>query len=180
MGNRPLALLSGITLSLGLAVFSLVAKADDGATTRSGILRCGGTNNVRLSGTEMQLTFWDVRNLSSTTPVSIDRVTIFDAAGNVLFDSRISGTPSFQGGVSLGPTNNVLGPNQTTELVSSSVLPFLSTAQIPIQVEFVWSAPDRVPPLDIRAIRLSRERDPISGALLADRARSDFNCVSIG
>lgn len=184
MSNKALVLLSGIALSLGLAGASPAANADDGSITRGGVLRCGGTNNSRLNGSEMQFTGWDLRNLSSTTSITVERVTIFAATGAVLFDSRVLGQlPAFTAGVPLGPNNNVLGPNQTTGLSSLDVLWDLPAELRPIQVEFVWSAPARVPPLDVRTIRISRER--IAGAtggftLGADRARGDFSCISIG
>jgi hypothetical protein len=183
MTNRPSALL-GIVLSLALAGASIAANADDGdSTQRGGVLRCGGTSFLRQGGTEAQFTAWDLRNLSSTTSITVERVTFYAATGAVLFDSRVSGLPAFNAGVPLGPTNNVLGPNQTTGLTSLDVVGvgFLADlTQLPFQVEFVWSAPVRVPPLDVRTIRLSRQRDTVTGALLAERSRGDFNCISIG
>jgi hypothetical protein len=186
MGKKALAFLAGLQLSLGFAGVCYADNSGSGGLTRGGVLRCGGTNNLRLAGTEIQFTAWDFRNLSSASSVTVERVAVFDAYGNVLFDSRSSGLPPFLGGVYLGPAtniapaNNVLGPNQTTSLSSSDFVGFLLPAQRPIQVEFAWSAPVPVRPLDVRAIRLSRERDPVTGAQLADRARGDFSCVSIG
>ena len=184
MGNKALVVLAGL-LSLGMAGACYADSSGSGALTRGGVLRCGGTNSLRLSGTEIQFTAWDLRNLSSASSVTVERVKVFDAYGNVLFDSSSSGLPPFLAGVYLGPAtnmapaNNVLGPNQTTGLSSYDVVGFLTPAQRPIQVEFAWSAPIAVPPLDVRAIRLSRERNPATGEQLADRARSDFSCVSI-
>ncbi len=186
MSNTVSICLAGLLLSLGLAGASYADNNGNGAITRGGVLRCGGTNNLRLDGTEIQFTAWDFRNLSSTVSITVERVVIFDAYGNVLFNSSVAGLPPFLAGVYLGPAtgvaaaNNVLGPNQTTGLSSYDVIGFLPPAQRPIQVEFAWSAPTRVPPLDVRTIRLSRERNPATGAQLADRARGDFSCVSIG
>jgi hypothetical protein len=168
-----------IALALSMAGVSFVVCADDGEKKKDGVLRCGGTSSLRLSGTEAQFAAWDLRNLSSTTPITIERVTFFAATGAVLFDSRVSGLPPFNSGVPLGPTNNVLGPNQTTGLTSFEVVGFVDPTLVPFQVEFVWSATARVPPLDVRTIRLSRERNPSTGALGADRARGDFNCIPI-
>jgi hypothetical protein len=169
-----------------MAGVSFAVSAADGERTKEkkgGVLRCGGTSSLRLGGTEAQFTAWDLRNLSSTTPITIERVTFFAATGTVLFDSTVSGLPPFNAGVPVGAAynNNILGPNQTTGLTSFDVVGFvLDPTLLPLQVEFVWSATAQVPPLDVRTIRLSRERNPSTGALGADRARGDFNCVPIG
>jgi hypothetical protein len=46
--------------------------------------------------------------------------------------------PPFSNGV-LGPADNVLEPNQTAQVDSTDVLPFLPENQRPIQLEIVWS-----------------------------------------
>jgi hypothetical protein len=176
MSKKPAVLLSGLVLLLGVAGLSHAETE----MIRGGVLRCGGTNFLRLNGTEIQLTAYDLRNFSSRTPITVERVRIFDSFGAVLLDSRISGLPLFQGGgVPLGPNNNVLGPNQTTELATVPLLPFLPPETRLLQVEFVWSAPTAVPPLEVRVIRIGRERDPSTGAIGADRTRGDFDCRSI-
>jgi len=189
MSNKALVLVSGIALSLGLAGVP-TANADDGDKRLGGVLRCGGISFLRQGGGEAQFTNWDLRNLSSTTSITVERVTFFAATGAVLFDSGVSGLPAFLAGVYLGPTNtnviapvlanNVLGPNQTTGLTSFHVPGVGFVVDQPMQVEFVWSAPARVPPLDIRTIRIARERNTLTTALGADRSRGDFSCISIG
>jgi hypothetical protein len=193
MSNKALVLLSGMALSVGLVCVSpAAANADDGNKRLGGVLRCGGISFLRQGGGEAQYTNWDLRNLSSTTPVTVERVTFFAASGAVLFDSGDSGLPPFLAGVYLGPTNtnvnppvlanNVLGPNQTTGLTSFHVPGVGFVVDQPMQVEFVWSAPARVPPLDIRTIRIARERILVNTVFVlgADRSRGDFNCISIG
>lgn len=181
MRDKASVLFAGIALALGMAGVSFAVSAADSERAKGGVLRCGGTNSLRMSGTEAQFTAWDLRNLSSTTPITIERVTFFAATGTVLFDSSLSGLPPFNAGVPVGAANNILGPNQTTGLTSLDVVGFvLDPTLLPLQVEFVWSATARVPPLDVRTIRLSRERNPTTFALGADRARGDFNCVPIG
>ena len=183
MSQKASVFLAGAALAVGMAGVSLAVSADDGEKKLGGVLRCGGTSSLRLGGTEAQFAAWDLRNLSSTTPITVERVTFFAATGAVLFDSRVSGLPPFNAGVPLGPANNILGPNQTTGLTSFDVVGVgfvLDPTLLPLQVEFVWSATALVPPLDVRTIRLSRERNPSTGALGADRARGDFNYVPIG
>jgi hypothetical protein len=131
---------------------------------------------------EVHFTAYSLRNISSTTPITVERVRIFDATGSVLVDSTITGLPPFQEGVYLGPTtnlgvaNNVLGPNQTTGLNSDQVLPFLPAAQRSLQVEFVWSASARVLVPEVAGVRIVRERNSATGAQLAERARFGINC----
>jgi hypothetical protein len=184
MRDKASVLFAGIALALGMAGVSFAVSAADSERAKGGVLRCGGTSSLRLGGTEAQFTAWDLRNLSSTTPITIERVTFFAATGTVLFDSSLSGLPPFNAGVPVGAAynNNILGPNQTTGLTSLDVVALsnLPPTLLPLQVEFVWSATARVPPLDVRTIRLSRERNPTTFALGADRARGDFNCVPIG
>jgi hypothetical protein len=179
MGNKASVLLSGLLLSIGMAGVSQAADIPVGPFARGGVFRCGGANYLRLGGTEIQFTAYALRNFSSTTPVTVDRVTIYDSLGSVLIDSSITGLPPFPNGVVLGPNNNVLGPNQYTELDTDVVLPFLPPAQRVIQLELVWSAPSLVLVPDMHAVRISRERNPTTGAHLADRARFDATCRSI-
>lgn len=186
MRGKASVLFAGMALALGMAGVSFAVSAADSERAKGGVLRCGGTSSLRLGGTEAQFTAWDLRNLSSTTPITIERVTFFAATGTVLFDSSVSGLPPFRAGVPVGAAynNNILGPNQTTGLTSFDVVGvgFVGNPTLlPLQVEFVWSATAQVPPLDVRTIRLSREVLSISPlALGADRARGDFNCVPIG
>jgi hypothetical protein len=179
MSKQAAVLLSGLVLSLGLASASQAADIPIGPMTRGGVFRCGGANFLRLGGTEVQFTAYALRNFSSTTPITVERVTIYDSLGSVLIDSSITGLPPFPNGVVLGPNNNVLGPNQSTELDTDVVLPFLPPAQRSIQFELVWSAPIPVPVPELYAVRLGRERNPTTGAFLADRTRGEFLCRSI-
>src|SRR5688572_32814226 len=99
MDSKAPAVLAGLFLSLGLAGISHAANIDDDTKARQGVVRCGGNNFLRQGGTEIQFTSYSLRNLSSTTPITVERLTFFDATGSVLFDSSVSGFPSFQGGV---------------------------------------------------------------------------------
>lgn len=178
MGDKVSAILAGMLLSLGLADTSQAANIDDDARARQGVVRCGGNNFLRLNGTEIHFTAYNFRNLSSTTPVTIERLTFFDANGAVLFDSGASGFPTFENSV-LGPSDNVLEPNQTAQLNSDDVLPFLPQNQRPIQLEIAWSAPERVLTLEAIGNRISRQRDPATGAQLAERGRDGNSCRTI-
>jgi len=178
MGNKAPAIFAGLFLSIGLAGTSHAANIDDDTKARQGVIRCGGNNFLRLGGTEIQFTAYVIRNLSSTTPITVERLTFFDATGAVLFDSDTSGFPTFDSAL-LGPSDNVLDPNQTAQLNSYDVLPFLPENQRPIQLEIVWSAPERVLTLEAIGVRVSRQRDPTTGAQLAERGRDGNKCRSV-
>jgi hypothetical protein len=178
MGNKTPAILAGLFLSLGLAGTSRAADIDDDTKARQGVVRCGGNNFLRLNGTEIQFTAYVFRNMSSTTPITVERLTFFDAAGSVLFDSDTSGFPTFDDAI-LGPSDNVLEPNQTAQLNSFDVLPFLPQNLRPIQLEIVWSAPERVLTLEAIGVRISRQRDPVTGAQLAERGRDGNRCRTV-
>jgi hypothetical protein len=178
MGDKAPAILAGLLLLLGLAGTSHAAAIDDDVKARQGVVRCGGNNFLRQGGAEIHFTAYNFRNVSSTTPITIDRLTFFDANGAVLFDTATSGFPTFENSV-LGPADNVLGPNQTAQLNSDDVVPFLPENQRPIQLEIVWSAPERVLTLEASGNRVSRQRDPATGAQLAERGRDGNSCRTI-
>ncbi len=178
MGNKALTTLAGLVLSLSSSSALHAADIDDDTKARQGVVRCGGNNFLRLGGTEIQFTSYSVRNLSSTTPITVARLTFFDATGSVLFDSGTSGFPPFVNGI-LGPSDTVLDPNQTAQLDTVGLLPFLPDTQRPIQLEITWSAPERVLTLQVSGARIARQRDPATGALLAERSRGPSECRTI-
>src|SRR5205823_10878638 len=66
---------------------------------------------------------------------------------------------------------NTLNPNQTAQFNTNDILPFLAQTDRPIQLEIEWSAPRRALGLDVITIRVARQRDPATGAILAERGR---------
>lgn len=178
MSNRPHLFLAVVVMSLGVAGTSHAANIDEDTKARQGVVRCGGNNLLRLSGAEVHFSSYTLRNLNSTTPITVERLTFFDATGNVLFDSGVSGIPAFANGV-LGAGDAVLDPNQAAQLDTVNLLPFLAMSQRPIQLEVTWSAPERVFTLQVSEVRIVRERDVSTGAQLAERSRSVSGCRTI-
>jgi len=178
MKSKARFILAGLALSLASIGTPRAAEVDGDLKARSGVLRCGGSNHLRVSGTEVHPTFYDLRNFNSAIPITVERLTFYDANGAVLFDSNTSGFPPFGNGV-LGPADNVLDPNQTAELDSTQVLPFLPQNQRPVQLEITWSAPQRVLTLDVVAVRVARQRDPVTGAVGEERSRSSGGCRTV-
>lgn len=154
------------------------AGLDGDATARKGTVRCGGSQSLRLSGTEIQYASYNLRNFNAATPIAIERLTVYSATGEVLFDSGSSGLPQFSNGV-LGPSDNVLDANQSADLQTFDFLPFLPGNQRPFQLEIVWSAPERALLLEVVLIRIARQRDPATGQELAERSRHTAPCKTI-
>lgn len=177
MRNKATEILVGLLLSLAAGV-SNAGDADLDTKSRQGTVSCGGSNFLRLAGTEIQFTSYNLRNLSSTTPITIERLVFFDATGSVLFDSAVSGLPLFDNGI-LGPSDNVLEPNQTAHLDTIGVVPFLPDTLRPIQLQISWTAPERVLTLDVAAVRIGRERDPITFQQGPERSRHLGHCRTI-
>jgi len=169
---------AGFALCMLWIGLTRAAEIDGEAKARKGTVRCAGSNSLRLAGTEIQYASYNLRNLNSATPITIERMTVFAATGQVLFDSDASGLPQFPNGV-LGPSDNVLDANQTANIDTTNFLPFLPDNLRPIQVEFVWSAAERALLLDVSFIRVSRQRDPQTGQELQERSRSNGACRTI-
>ena len=178
MEKKALTILAGLVLSLSSAGALYAANIDDDTKARQGVVRCGGNNFLRQSGAEIHFNSYSLRNLSSTTPITVERLKFFDAMGSVLFDSGTSGFPLFENEI-LGPSDNVLDPNQTAQLDTLGLMPFLPETQRPIQLEITWSAPERVLTLEVSGSRISRQRDPVTGGLLAERSRGSAGCRTI-
>ena len=163
---------------VGFAGAALADREEGETTARRGVVRCGGNNFLRLGGAEIQFASYNLRNFDATQPIVVDRMRFFDANGNVLFDTAGGALPPAENGV-LGPANNTLNPNQTAQFNSNDILPFLAQTDRPIQLEIEWSAPRRALGLDVITVRIARQRDPATGAILAERSRDANGCRSI-
>ncbi|HEX2829446.1 MAG TPA: hypothetical protein VHP37_24075 [Burkholderiales bacterium] len=173
---------SSVLLAAVLSSFACAAYADrseGAATARQGTMRCGGNHFLRLAGSEIQFTSWVFRNFDSTQSITLDRLRVFDANGATLFDSASSTLPPSEEG-NIGPGNNVLAPNMTVQFNSEDVLPaFLTQQTRPVQLELQWSSAQKVLTLDGITVRVSRQRDPSTGAQLAERGRHAIDCRTI-
>lgn len=179
MIKRSACLLIAATLG-AIALPGYAARSEATATARQGVIRCGGNHFVRLGGSEVHFTSYPVRNFDSTGSIRIDRMRLFDGLGNVLFDSvTAGGLPPSESGL-LGGAANVLGPNQSVLFDTLDMgIPFQSPATRPLQLEIEWSSPKSVLSLDAFTIRISRQRDPLTGAILTERGRHAGECRSI-
>lgn len=172
---------ASVLLAAALSTFAYSAYADrsEGAdTARQGTVRCGGNNFLRLAGSEIQFTSWVFRNFNSSQGITIDRMRVFDANGATLFDSASSTLPSSEEG-NIGPGNNVLGPNMTTQFNSNDFLPFLPPPTRPVQLELQWSSAQKALTLDAVTVRVSRGRDPSTGQQIEERGRHAIECRTI-
>lgn len=165
-------------VSLAVAGTSYARQDDGEQTAREGVVACGGTNFLRRGDTEIHFTNYNLRNLNATTPIRIERVVVYLATGAVLFDSDVHGFPAFESN-RLGPDDQLLDPRQTAQLGTDVLLPFLAEDQRPLQVEFTWSAPERVLTLGVSATRVVRGRNAATGQQLDERSRDAAGCRNV-
>ena len=177
MGKKLFVAIVGLCFTAA-ANMSIAGEADQDKKSRQGTVRCGGSHFLRLGGTEIHFTNYIFRNYNSTTPITIQRLVFFGANGSVLYDTNISGFPTFENGV-LGTADNVLDANQTASLDTVGLLPFLPDTQRPIQLEIDWAAPEKALTLDVALVRVSRQRDSVSGQQQAERGRHLRDCRTI-
>ena len=76
------ALAAALTIGAGTAE---AARGEGAATARQAVVRCGGSNFLRLAGSEVQYTSWVFRNFDASNDITIDRMRVFDANGAVHF-----------------------------------------------------------------------------------------------
>jgi hypothetical protein len=179
MLKRSSAILCALTLSTS---FAGVVYADDGNSGRAyqGVISCGFNNRARLGGTEMLQSFVTLRNDDTSESVVIKRMTFYDAQGTVLYDSDNSGLPVSTSGI-WGPGNNVLAPHQSAQWDVGVAVPLLGSAQRPGQLVIRWSSAsdNKVLIPGSSSSRVSRQRDPGTGAVFGELARSSLQCRSI-
>lgn len=177
---------------LGMPVLSMAGHADKNDRARRGTVVCGGNQLNRLpgsdvdaaNGTEAHLSRYVLRNYANSN-ISIDRMQFFDAQGATLYDTAISGLPTFNNDV-LGP-DSIIEPNQTAHLSLEAVLGDISLPRNnrPIQLRVNWSADSRVLKPDIVLVRLVRRRENVGTPEVPDfrirdeRSRHLYECRHI-
>ncbi len=154
------------------------ARGEGSTTAKQGVVRCGGNHFLRLGGSESHTATYVIRNFDAINPIVINRLRFFDATGAILFDSTSGGLPPSDNGI-LGPTNNTLTANQSVFYQTEDILPFLAPANRPIQLEIEWSSAQKALTLDAITVRIVRQRDPVTGAMQAERSRHAVECRSI-
>lgn len=151
-----------VAVVFSFGTVTVMADSDEGA--RYGQIGCGGSF-TSLS----QFTVWDFRNFSTTLPISIDRMRIYDALGAVRFDSSVSGLPASLNGV-LGAGDNQLEANQTVTYNTDSLQQqgiLVAGIPVPLQLLIDWSAAAKVAHLAGSFTRISYSLtnvvDPVTG-----------------
>jgi len=129
--HAPLASLRISVTLLGLLLSAGLAEAN-GIKVHGGTLACGGNHFARLQATELHRTSYIFRNFSGYATVTIERVQVFDANGNVLFN--------FPGVELPASVKTVRGPHETTQINTADILfEDLDPAARPIQSHVEWS-----------------------------------------
>jgi len=180
------------TAMVSIPALSMAGHADKNDMARRGTVICGGNQLNRLpgsdataiNGTEAHLSRYVLRNYA-TSNININRMQFFDAQGTLLYDTNISGLPSFNNDV-LGP-DNIIEPNQTAHLSLEAVLGNISLPRNnrPIQLRVDWSAGTKVLKPDIVLVRLVRRRENVGTITAPDfrmreeRGRHLYECRHI-
>jgi hypothetical protein len=172
----------GVPAAVGAVVLALLSQAslaghgDADAVAFGGTTACGGNHFNRVAGNEGQRSSYILRNYNDSDSIKIERIRMVDATGAVLFDSAVSGMPTFFNGV-LGAGDDSLEPHQTAQLRSQDVLSApLGSSQRPIQTLVDWTAEKKVLLLDAVLVRVSRDRDIVTGQLGDERGRHLLEC----
>jgi hypothetical protein len=157
-------MLSALLLSSGLA-------EANGFQVRGGTLACGGNHFSRLSGTEQHRTSYIFRNFSGYATVTIERVQMFDANGNTLFE--------FPGVALPGSVKTELGPHETTQINTADILfDDLEPAARPIQTHVLWSYAQRRRDIALGGSTVRTVRASDTGTELS-RANSECKLIDI-
>lgn len=170
------------------AFSTVMVQADSGdSLAREGSVGCGGNHFLRVGNTELQTSFYDLRNFNDGTALSIDRIRFYDATGALVQDFVAPNLPPFLNNV-LGPGNNLLQPHQTAQLSAQDVFGtnFFANDERPLQLIVNWSAERRVVPLEVTLNRVSRAAQLIVNptgqptlSVNAERSRSASSCIAL-
>lgn len=159
--------LSALMLSTGLAQATGI---DDYSKGHGGTLACGGSHFSRVAGNELHRTAYVFRNFSGYATIRIERILVFDANGNVLFEY-----PGVDLPVSV---KTELGPHETTQINTGDILvEDLEPAARPIQTHVKWSYNDVHKGIALNGSTVRTVRAADTGAELS-RASSECSLIN--
>jgi len=170
-----------------LVTSSMLATASPSEEPRgvSGTLSCGGNHFIRDRGTEEQSTIFVIRNMDSSLPISINRLTIYNAVGNVIIEHDGATLPLAFNSV-IGNGDNVIEPFQTVQYRTQELIGApLATAERPIQTRIEWSADAKAIVPAVTAVRLARTIETVltnNGPVVrtrGERSRNSSRCRNI-
>ncbi len=112
------------------------------AAAETSVTRCYGTHFVRLNGTEVRFSIFAFNNGDLANPATIERLTFFDANGNVIHDSGPKvGVPH--------PLNRAANPPRDITTVPPGGIYALSTSDI-----WVFNPIPEAPGTELIAVRV--------------------------
>ena len=172
-----LSFIMGSTLIVGAGSQSVAyaAAADKGKKAVEGSVTCGGSYFIRNGGTEIQRSSYVIRNVSDSGSIYLNRVRVYSAQGNLLFDSDVSGIPASQNGV-ISAIDNSLDARQTADLALASLIPTQGSTTRPIQTVIDWSADEPILTLDAVNVRTNNDYDSTTGKIGTQRGRHASAC----
>jgi len=162
---RGLGLVGALCCGLSQAV-----PIEDAIKLRAGTFVCGGNHFVRVDGTEQHRSVYVISNPNPEITVALDRVRVFDANGQVLFDYPSDALPK-----NVKPE---LAPYETTQVNSADILTEeLAPSDRPMQTLIEWSNLDGRRGLAPSVGLVRTVRNESDGA---ERSRASVECRLIG
>ena len=146
--------------------FAQAVPIEDAINLRAGTFACGGNHFSRVSGTEQHRSVYVISNPNPDITVALDRVRVFDANGNTLFDFPNDPLPA--------SVKLELGPYETTQINSFDILTTeLTSLDRPMQTHIEWSNLESRPGLAPSVGLVRTVRNASDGA---ERSRANAEC----
>lgn len=146
------------------------APIEDAVKLRAGTFACGGNHFLRVGGTEQHRSVYVISNPNPEITVALDRVRVFDANGNVLFDFPSDPLPA--------SVKQDLGPYETTQINSFDILTEeLGPPDRPMQTHIEWSSLEGRRGIAPSVGLVRTVRNTSDGA---ERSRASAECRLIG
>jgi len=150
----------------------------------SGTLSCGGNhfdrNRINGLNEEAHRTVYTIRNVNASLPIRINRLTVYDARGNIIVDYDGVTLPLSRNEV-IGNGDNSIEPFQSVQYRTQELVgaPLGRTAR-PIQTRIEWAADDNaIVPIAV-SVRTSRRQElTTSIKVREERARHSGRCLNI-
>ena len=146
------------------------APIEDTVQLRAGTFACGGNHFVRVSNTEQHRSVYVISNPNAEITIALNRVRVFDANGNLLFDFPSDPLPA--------SVKLEIGPYETTQINSFDMLTEeLTPLDRPMQTHIEWSNLESRRGLAPSVGLVRTVRNVSDGA---ERSRASAECRLIG
>lgn len=154
---------------------SIAGHADKNKRGVQGSVTCGGNYFSRSGGSELHRSTYVLRNIANEGAINIQRIRVYNANGMVLFDSSLTGLPSFYNSV-VSASDTALDPHQSAQLRIVDMIPSQSRNNRPLQTVINWTANQTILSLEAVNVRTIADVDPVTGKVGKQRGRHLYEC----